>query len=188
MNAPTRIGTAAAGPVSVQDAKEYLRVTSTSETVLIGALIVAATDLVSARVGRVLGAESWAWKFRAITGQVLLPVVPVRSLTSLTYLDASEAVQTANLADFVLLNDADRPALRPALGKSWPTTALRDDAITVTVAAGLLIVPPGLRVAILMLVAHWYQTREAVTEGAMAEVPMAVESLIGVSKLGFVRA
>lgn len=39
-------------------------------------------------------------------------------------------------------------------------------------------VPGALKVAILLLVGHWHQNREAVSEAVMASLPFAVEALI----------
>ncbi|MFC5386578.1 head-tail connector protein [Aquamicrobium segne] len=39
-------------------------------------------------------------------------------------------------------------------------------------------VPDPLKVAILLLVGHWYQNREATSSAGMASLPFAVEALI----------
>lgn len=43
---------------------------------------------------------------------------------------------------------------------------------------------PAVKQAVKLLAGHWYQNREAVAEGSMAEVPLAVNSLIGAARWG----
>lgn len=49
-------------------------------------------------------------------------------------------------------------------------------------------VPENLRHAILLLVSHWFHNREAVSEKKLHEVPVGIESLVGLSKCGWVGA
>ena len=48
--------------------------------------------------------------------------------------------------------------------------------------------PRSRETAILMLVAHWFQNRSAVVEGAMADLPQAANALIDLHRLGWVSA
>lgn len=49
-------------------------------------------------------------------------------------------------------------------------------------------VPENLRHAVLLLVSHWFHNREAATEKQMREVPIGIQSLVGLSKIGWVGA
>jgi uncharacterized phiE125 gp8 family phage protein len=184
---PTRSG-AAAAPVDLAAAKSHLRATSSDEDDLIQSLLDAATEMVSERTGLVLGAETWVWKMRVVSGAVDLPKTPVTAITAMTYFDAAGTSQTDTPGNYRLLADPERPNLRPAPGFSWPATEVRDDAMTITFTAGLAICPPALRTAILMLVAHWFHNRSAVTDGAMAEVPQSASALIDLHRLGWAAA
>ena len=68
-------------------------------------------------------------------------------------------------------------------GASWPTAQDRTDAIKITYTAGFgdaaSDVPRGLRHALLMTVAHWYESREPVVIGtSVSDLPMAVQALV----------
>ena len=178
MIGPYRVG-AAASVVTSTEAKQRIRVDHSEEDSLITDYIAAATELVSAMTGLVLGAETWQFKVGPQRDALLLPVAPVNTVTTIAYLDQTEVVQSANVGDFVLYADPVRPSLRPGRGKVWPAAADRDDAITITVSAGLTALPPSLKTAILMMVAHWYRTREPVIIGmTSSETPFALNALI----------
>lgn len=174
MIGPSRSG-AAASIVSLTDAKAHLRIDHDEDDVLVSALVSAATETVSARTGVVLGAETWAFSVGPQDGALVLPVAPVRSITSISYIDRDGATLAADTDDFRLYADPHRPWIEPVT--AWPVVADRPDAITVTVAAGLTSLPDALRVAVMMLAGHWYQHREAASDG-VAELPLGVAELI----------
>ena len=73
--------------------------------------------------------------------------------------------------------------LSETYGYSWPSTYDRLNAIEITFLAGYgataATVPETIKQAILLLLAHYYENREATTDGrAITSVPMAYESLI----------
>ena len=69
-------------------------------------------------------------------------------------------------------------------GQSWPGTTLKTAAgVTITFVAGYgatsASVPESIRQAILLLVGHWYENREAtVGVGNMQVLPMGVKALL----------
>ena len=73
----------------------------------------------------------------------------------------------------------------PKEGKTWPPLQKRDDAMTVTFIAGYSTLPAGLSHAVLMTAAHLYENRSAVADGAMSEVPMAVQALTAIHRIGW---
>lgn len=71
--------------------------------------------------------------------------------------------------------------IAPGYGQIWPIVRQQLEAVQVTYVAGfggLYTVPDAIKTAIKMLVAHWYENREAVTPGPLSPVPMAVEALL----------
>jgi hypothetical protein len=55
-------------------------------------------------------------------------------------------------------------------------SALAGESLTLTYSYGLP--PNAIVLAILFLVAHWYQSREAATDAQLAELPFGVKSLL----------
>ena len=179
---------AASLPLSVMDAKDHLRVTDSRDDYLVEGYLRAALEAVGEMSGRVLAAETWAMSAASASGDVPLPKCPVISLTSIEYFDANETAQTANVADFYLFKDDDKAFLRPKAGKSWPTTASREDAITITFTVGYSTLPHGLKSAVLLMLGHLYENREGVADGGKTAIPLGVESLVNLHRIGWVAA
>lgn len=177
---------ASAYPVTLADALVHLR-QPTDEDGYVEALRFAAHDLIAEMSGRILGTETWAASLDYPRDRVNLPKSPVQSLVSISYYDEAGVSQTATLSDFYLFKDGDRASVVPKDGKAFPQLQNRDDALTIQFVAGYTALPPALRHAILLTIGHLYDNRSAVSEGAMMEVPLAVQSLVGVHKLGWAK-
>lgn len=174
-------------PVALADVKEHVRVDHTDEDALISAYLEAACVAVAEMSGRVLAAETWRLSIPGASGDLRLPKSPVQSVASITYYDMDGIEQSANVADFYLFADEDRAILRPKDGKAWPSVQAREDALSVDFVAGYSALPGNLRQAVLMLAAHWHQNREAVGP-TVAELPLSVAAMVGLSRLGWVAA
>ena len=176
----------AATPVSVAEAKEHLRLDGYEEDGLVGRLIAAATahfDGWGGVLGRALVTQTWAATYEALEAPLILPLAPATSVASVTYADVGGATQTLAADQWRLIEGADAARVEPAEGVTWPQTAERSDAVTVTFTAGYggaADVPEALRHAILMTVHDLYEHRgEAVIGGGVRRVPLGVEALAG---------
>jgi hypothetical protein len=97
--------------------------------------------------------------------------------------DNTEYTMCSSTADLFIDEKSEPAKICLAYGKSWPSTTLRSyNAVCLTFAAGYGTagsdVPQKIRNAILLLVAHLFNNREAVTDKQLTQVPMAVESLL----------
>jgi len=188
----TKVAGAVALPVSVDDCKADSKVEHDDEDDLIESYILAACALVGGKsgiVGKVLTAETWDLKLSAFSSCIVLPLSPVQSITSISYFDSDNQVQTLNVNDFYLYGDEDGAFIEPKTGVVWPSVYARRDAITIRFVAGFgaaADVPANITRAIRLIVAHWYENRTAVLVGVTAqELPMAVESLLNISRKGW---
>lgn len=179
---------AGACALSLVDAKVHLRVDHTEEDTLITSLAQAAHNVVSEAIGRVLTAETWTVALPGASGDLALPVRPVLTVESIAYFDGDDMPQTASVSDFYLFKDPDRPSMRPKDGKAWPSVRRRDDAMTITLTAGMASVPDELAAAMKLLVGHWYQNREAASEKALSDAPMAVQMILDLHRDRWVAA
>lgn len=87
-----------------------------------------------------------------------------------------------------LVDRQSEPArITPTYSNSWPTIREQIAAIQVNYIAGYgdlrTDVPAGIRQAMKMLVAHWYEHREAYSDEKVNDVPLAVESLFWQHKI-----
>jgi uncharacterized phiE125 gp8 family phage protein len=182
-----------AEPLLLADAKLHLREDGTDQDALIGSLITAAREAVEGATGRRLmpatvveqfDAFPWRWPAmrRSDRHQLRLGVVPVRSVTSVAYVDADGATQTLDPANYRADLTGEPARIEPAYGLPWPVARCVVNAVTVTYAAGYAdaaSVPVALKQAMLLLVGHWYANREAAVVGTIAhDVPLAAQSLM----------
>lgn len=162
-----------------------MRVSHADEDAYITTLIGAAVSHIDGQgaLGRAMITQTWAQYVPQAPGWVRLTMTPFQALTSVKYYDEAGALQTATLDDFEAWLDGDFVRVKPKEDREWPTADVRPDAIVITYTAGFgdtaADVPAGLRHAILMLVSHWYENREAASETKLNDVPMAVDALIG---------
>lgn len=122
--------------------------------------------------------------------EILLPVGPVQSVTSVVYVDTAGVSQTLVVTTDYVVDTSSEPArIYPAYSCSWPSARAQRNAITVTYVAGYGIsgsfVPARLINAMYLLIADAYEFRQTaiMLGGLPAIVPvtsrMAYENLIG---------
>jgi uncharacterized phiE125 gp8 family phage protein len=177
-------------PLTLEEVKLHLRLdeTDVTEDALLNDLILAAREAVEARINRALMTQTIqlvldGWPCEGIE----LPRPPLQSLTSITYTDYLGTAAIVPAASY-FLDDENSPArVQLAYGQTWPQVSLRSSgAIVVEFVAGYgdesTDVPQSLLQAMLLLVGHWYETREAVSDtksvAGQQEVPFAVTALL----------
>lgn len=174
-------------PVTLTEAKNHLRVDLTDDDSLISALIVAAREHAEAITRRAFITQTLKLSldaFPANNGPIYVPMPPLQSVNSLKYFDTDGMEQTLTEGtDFLVDNESEPGRITPAPDTGWPVTQNRPNAVSVEFVAGFgdaSKVPQGIKQAILLMVGHWYENREAVTmQGNNAgELPMAVDSLL----------
>jgi uncharacterized phiE125 gp8 family phage protein len=154
-------------------AKAQCRVTHNSEDTLIAQYIASAQAWVERYTGLLMVEDTVVDTFTAFGDYLELSRGPFVSLTSIAYVDTAGDDQTVSAARV-----RDGKIYAPDGG--WPTIG-DYTTVTVTYVAGYgpYEAPEELVQAQLLLIAHWYQNREAVAEGTFNEIPLAVEALAG---------
>ena len=169
----------AAEPVSLAEAKLYLRVDSETEDTLISGMIIAARTYAERVLRRALITQTLELTLDdwPAGNTITLPMPPLQSVTSLKYTD-DDAVEHTLAASEYLVDTASVPG-RVVLKDdySWPTDDLRESgAIKVRYVAGYgaagTAVPYTVLLAIKMMIGHLYENREA------QEMPNAVDLLL----------
>jgi uncharacterized phiE125 gp8 family phage protein len=180
----------ASDPLTLAEAKAHLRVTHSSEDGLIAGYILAAREFVESSTHRRLITQTLdytiddGWPCVIARGyyrsRIELPVQPVASVTSITYVDGSGNSQTLAANQYVVRTDGPVPFIESAYSVTWPSVRCQSNAITVRFVAGTAIgdVPNPLMQAMRMLVAHANENREAVSGGVFVEVPLGVEAFL----------
>ena len=176
---------AAQEPVSLAEAKAFLKVDDGAEDGLIETLIGAARLHVEGVTGKALLNQSWRvvldrWPENRV---VRLPVSPFMSLTAINAIDEAGASHEVPLAQF--MREPDR-LLLPAGVNGMPVLQERQ-GIEIDYVAGFgedpEDVPTDLRQALLVLVAHWHENRDAVVvAGSGAVVPLGFDRMVATHK------
>jgi uncharacterized phiE125 gp8 family phage protein len=166
-----------AEPISVDTAKLQCRVFDNAEDDLFDISIPAARAYVENITGSVLVQRVIVEQRDEFGCYIELHRRPVVSVDEVAYIDTDGAPQT--YTDYVEQISRDPARIYPEAGGEWPT--LFDyGGVTVTYTAGYAVgeEPPELIQAMLLLIAHWYDNREAVTVGEVSEeLKLAVQSL-----------
>lgn len=175
----------AAEPVTLAEAKAFLRVDGTDEDAFITTLITAARLHVEGTTGRALIAQSW----RVVLSDwpedraVKLPVGPVISLSAITVFDEQGDPTELALAQFQPETDvAPARIFLPSTIEGQPV--IRERAgIEIDYTAGYGTdgseVPEDLRQAVLSLIGYWFEHRDAVViAGSGAVVPAGFDRLV----------
>jgi len=182
MYRPVLVTAPAATPVSLVEAKAQCRVDSSDSDDFITALIAAAVshlDGWTGILGRCLITQTWRQDYDGFCREMRLPLFPGASITSVKYDDADDVEQTVGASNYDLLTDDLGAYVRFKDDYSFPTTHDEGPVVRITYVVGEATAPQAIKHAMLMMVGHWYENREAVVVGVnAAPLPMAVDALL----------
>lgn len=175
---------AAKQPVSLDEAKDFLRLVDSTDDSTVRRLIVAA----AAQVEAVSGVHCISRTARIILHDFprngwVFPVSPVASISSIKYTDVDGNEQTVDSGEYLLEGSEYEPRLYLTEDGEWPSTIDQADAVRITAVTGYGDdaddVPPQIKQAILFLVSHWFENRTPVAIGtAASKIPDTVDYLI----------
>lgn len=201
-----KIVTPATGSIlTLQEAKDHLRVTESTEDTLILSLVQAATEhaqVVTKKQfltatydlcieqwpygsGWYIDPEGWA----VLGGDLLLPRPPLQSVTWIHYVDGDGVTQTVPASTYCV-DVGDEPGrIWLAYNQSWPSYRVQREPITIRFIAGYGAhedVPETIKSAVKLHVGWLYENREsAITGTIVAELPFSYRALLsGVRNLG----
>lgn len=149
-----------ASPVSLPDAKRQCRVVDDEEDALIYGLIEAAHERAELETCYAYGAGEWVIEVDPC-GEIELPIWPVNSVVSVEHDGEPFAAYTLRRSGRTAFLDADE----------WP------GAVEIRVNAGGEM-PHTVRMAILLMVAHWFDSRATASEKQMVEIPYGARALL----------
>jgi len=171
-------------PVSLIEAKAHLRVTDSNSDTLISSLIKTARQHCENFTGRALASQTFELIMDSFPSVIELPMPPVTSLIAtdcgIKYKD-SDGVETTLASTEYIFYDSEPAVIVNAYGKSWPTfIPYPIGAVKVRYVAGYTTnIPEPIKQAIMLLVGHLYENREAINIGNIInEVPFGVTTLL----------
>lgn len=175
-------------PITLADAKEFLRVDHSDEDSIITSAIGAAVDYCEAELGLALMDQTITVKLDAFPSvdYIYLPMSNLLSVVSISYTDQNGDAQTYTDYTADTYNTPGRIVNNLLV---WPQTKDVANAVTIVYRAGFkeydtgetVPVPRGIRQAMMMLITHFYDNRNAVFIGSgmvSDELALAVTALL----------
>jgi uncharacterized phiE125 gp8 family phage protein len=171
-------------PVSLAEAKAHCRIDGAAEDTLVASLLIAARMHIERSLNVALIEQSWSlfldrWPDRP---SLALPLAPVISVDAVRLYSPDDSSTAADPDLFLLDGAGQRPRLSRREAGPWPLPGRSVNGIEIAFTAGYGAaaddVPMPVRLAIKLLVAHWYEMREPVVGEQPSAVPLSVASLI----------
>ena len=167
-------------PLSLIEAKTWLRVDGTDEDSLIQALIIAARLMVESEIGLVLLAQNWRIIGDAWPEEEIIPVRigRVLSVAGGRVFPASGPAQAMPSTNFEILRGENADSILP-LSRPAPGRTRGGVEIDIRLGFGEFAaqVPEPLRLAVRQLVAHWFENRGDASMGEQG-LPASVRALL----------
>jgi uncharacterized phiE125 gp8 family phage protein len=174
---PILIAPPAGEPVSLPEAKLYLRIDASDEDDLVRALITASRLLIEAASGRLLINQTWrlildAWP---AGGTLRLPLSPAGQIAGARVFDANGAPTAVSPSALVLEAGSDPPLL--LVQGAAPSPGRARAGVEIDVVAGFgpsgASVPEPIRQAMLRMIALWFENRgDAMAAGPSLPAPV----------------
>lgn len=170
-------------PITLQLAQDQLRVNSDDDQELIDHYISSARTMFETDTDYVLTNQQYTLHLSEWTDEIVLEKYPISSVDSIKYYDEAGVQQTLSTTYYNVGNDARRTVIGLNDGFDFPDLqAGKQDAIQVTFTAGYAdetTVPKDIKQALLLMITHFYDNRNAVTVGmSVAEMPIGYERII----------
>jgi len=173
-------------PVTLEEVKAQCRIDGSNEDAYLTSLIKAAALYTERRQWRALITQTWDLVMDEFPegDTIIIPKPPLQSLSSITYTDSDGNTSTFSSDSYIVDTDSEPGRVVLKSGESWPSDTLQEAAaVRVRFVAGYgdnpSDVPETTRIAILLLVAHWYENREPVALGTgVREIPFGLRALI----------
>lgn len=164
--------TAPAEPLlDVQDVRRHCRISELDEDAVLQDYIAAATDYLDGDkgiLGEALVTQTWRLTMDAApSGDVVLPLGPVQSISEIRYVDTSGASQLFSSANYRLVGSV----VELVGSAAWPAVDDREAAFWIDFVAGYgaaSAVKATIRQTARLLVADLYQNREATGDQSLA--------------------
>lgn len=182
-------------PVTLSEAKTHCRIDSDADDAYVSSLIQVAREYIEERLDLTLITTVWQARYDTFPlWELLLPRPPMQSQTvTVTYrTEAGQSVTMTSATSAFQTDHLTTPGrIYPLYNGVWPAVRGDENSVIVQWTAGYgasgSAVPGTIRHACLLLVGHWYATREPVTVGNTAQnlpIPLTFETLMAASGWG----
>ena len=184
-------------PLTNAEGRAWLRlgVDPLEDDPIVDALITASRRVIEDRTRRLYFRSACALHLDGFpsdsTGVIKVPVSPLVSVSSITYYGTTDGATVMSTSDYTVDVASEPGRIGARNYGSWPTATREIDGVVVALTAGyststgdgstgLPAECAPMLAAQKLLLAHWYENRQAVTlgGGAAVELPIGVEYLL----------
>jgi len=180
------------GPVSLADAKKHCRVEHNEDDDVIASLLRAAVEYLERATGHVLSPVTYELRVARWCSAFALQAFPVRDVESVEYTGPDGASHVVPLLQWSFIPTPEGGVVRMGAGFDALALSADPDAIRIRFSAGydqpgvsgsgddpMLACPETVKVAVKMLLGHWYANRETINIGNIVNsLPFAVDALV----------
>jgi uncharacterized phiE125 gp8 family phage protein len=165
MNTQYKVTTApATEPISLSEAKSQCRIESsfTDDDTWLNTAIQVVREQAEGLTNRAIIDQTITMVADGFDGGFEVPQPPLGSVTSITYYDEDNALQTLATSEYQVNNYAEPAIISPAYEATWPATYSRFDAVKVVFQSGYAnaaAVPTSLKQGMLMMLTDLYDNR-----------------------------
>jgi len=167
--------------ITLAEAKSHLNVSGTEDDTLIKNMVIVARNHVEDLARRALVTQTWDFITCEFTSKIKLPMSPLQSVTSVTYVDDDGASQTLATTEYDVDVNSEPGYIVEAYDKTWPSIRSVFNAVTIRFIAGYgdpVNVPEPIKQAMLLHIGHMNENREIRTDFRFFDTPMVYDSLL----------
>ncbi|NSW92315.1 MAG: phage head-tail connector protein [Firmicutes bacterium] len=171
-------------PITLEEAKAHIRVDGADEDILITSLITTAREYCESFQNRAYITQVWELILDAFPASPFnIPRPPLQSVDSIKYTDSDGLETTFDSTNYIVDTDSEPGRVALATGIVWPSMTLKSiGGVKIRFTAGYgdaAAVPMMIKQAMLLLIGHWYENREASFIGHVSrEIEFAVHALL----------
>jgi uncharacterized phiE125 gp8 family phage protein len=172
-----------AEPITLAEAKLFLKEDGSDNDALITSMIVAARTVVEGKANRSLVTQTRKLSLDDFPSkEIQIYGSPIQSITHVKYYDSDNVLQTLAATNYQIDITVEPGRFDISSTGEWPDTYDRFNAVEITFVSGYggaSDVPANLKDAMYFMIGHWYENRQDVVVGKIAsEIPQSSESLI----------
>lgn len=168
-------------PLTVSDVKAHANIDTTDDDALLTTYIIAAREHVEDKINRTLITQTWDYYLDRFHNVMEMPKAPLQSVSAITYVDTDGATQTLSTSIYTVDSDSDPGRVVLAYNQSWPSVRADINVVKITFISGYgnaAAVAQAIKHAMLLLVSHWYESRESASQINLTNIPSGVDSLL----------
>jgi uncharacterized phiE125 gp8 family phage protein len=178
----------AAEPITLEEAKNHMRVEVDTDDTIITNFIMTARRYCEKIQGRFYVTQTWDWFLDQFPEYPFdLPYPPLQSITHIKYYDKDGTEFTFSSAKYQVDVKGFQGRITLVFNESWPSVSLKPiNGVVIRFVAGYgaaSAVPAEIKTAIKILIAHWYENRQITDVLKQEQIPLSAHDLLQVDRV-----